>query len=94
MSARRPRSSGSRLDWSHSSPRSIAAFGRGCTQPFTCLSGAGEVPVKELYERYRERAAVDRSDRYIRGLRQKLVDHGLAEAVGSKTNRRYVALEP
>ena len=60
---------------------------------YECLSGAGEVPVKELYERYRERAAVDRSDRYIRGLRQKLVDHGLAEAVGSKTNRRYVALE-
>ena len=61
---------------------------------YECLSGAGEIPVDEVYERYRERAAVDRSDRYIRGLRQKLVDYGLLEAVGPKTNRRYVALEP
>ena len=61
---------------------------------YECLSGGGGVPVDELYERYRERAAVDRSDRYIRGLRQKLVDYGLLKAVGPKTNRRYVALKP
>jgi len=73
---------------------SLQKLSTGHRRLYECLSGAGEVPVDELYDRYRERAAVERSDRYIRGLRQKLVDYGLAEAVGPKTDRRYVALEP
>jgi hypothetical protein len=60
----------------------------------SCRSANARSANGRSYECYRERAAVDRSDRYIQGSRQKLVGYGPAEAVGSKTNRRYVASKP
>jgi len=72
---------------------SLAKLSTDHRRLYSVVSEAGEVAVAEMYDRYREAAASDPSDRTIRRLRQKLVDYGLLEAQGPKQDRRYIALE-